>query len=489
MAIKDKKRRRRKGGFFRSTLGIFIVALIIGAIAAALAGIYIKLRGDAYLASLKGEDKLESTVIVASANLPEGTIIGENNMSVRPIPVDFIHQGAIRPSQFEGVKGKVLIQPMTQGTPLLTAFMDEEFGNDFSDTLEIGRRGITMQVDDLNAIGGLSRPGNRIDIFVLLAPGVTTPDDQRDMVLPVLQDVLVLATGQFTYGDYREKVLNQGRRPEDSFSNITVDVSPREGALLSQAIDKGNIITLLRNREDRGMATFAQILPVDLVKNAQQMVQKYQTGKKLIVTEDGVVMTRDGRVLEGVTVTKDGFLIDQDGNIMTQDGTILKGVTLNENGEVVTADGRVLKESDVVVNEDGSIGVATTQQLDGVTATKDVSLLEGATLTKDGFYVTKDGRILTKDGYVLDGVTLNENGEVVTKDGTVLKAGDVIINEDGSVSIQTVETLEGVSGVESELSRQADQLADSVITLIEFIAGGNSSEGKSNVGTLPVLAD
>ncbi|MFT5258478.1 MAG: pilus assembly protein CpaB [Saprospiraceae bacterium] len=470
MAVKESKRRNRKGGLLRSSLGIFIVAILIGLLAAGLASLYIKLKGDAYLASLKGVDEVETSVVVATADLQPGTIISGANMSVRSMPVDFVHANAVSPRQFSLMDGKVLIEPMSQGSTLLRSFVDKEFADDFSDTLEIGRRAITMQVDELNAIGGLARPGNRIDIFVLLPPGSTDPADQRDMVIPVLQDLLVLAAGQETYGEYREKVLQQGRRPEDSFSNITVDVSPKEGALLTQAIDKGLIITLLRNRDDRGVASFAQILPVDLVKNAQEMVKRYQEGDKFIVTEDGIVMTADGRVMEGMTVTKDGFLVDENGNIMTKDGIILEGVTLNENGEVVTADGTVLKESEIVVNKDGTIGISNTKTLIGVTAVKDASQLEGATLTKDGFYVTADGTILTKDGYVLEGVTLNENGEVVAADGTILKANEVTINEDGSVSITKIEELDGVAGVDS------DELPDNVtVTKGGFLVDENGN--------------
>jgi pilus assembly protein CpaB len=536
VAVKERKRRNRKGGLLRSSLGIFIVAVLIGLLAAGLASLYIKLKGDAYLASLKGVDEVETSVVVATANLQPGTIISGANMSVRNMPIDLVHANAVTPTQFSLMEGKVLIEAMSQGSALLRSFIDKEYADDFSDTLEIGRRAITMEVDELNSIGGLARPGNRIDVFVQLPPGSTDPNDQRDMVIPVLQDLLVLATGQFTYGEYREKVLVQGRRPEDSFSNVTVDVTPKEGALLTQAIDKGNIIIMLRNRDDRGVASFAQIVPIDLVKNAQEMVKRYQTGDKFIVTEDGIVMTADGRVMEGMTVTKDGFLVDENGNIMTKDGVILEGVTLNENGEVVTADGTVLKESEIVVNADGSIAVAKTKTLIGVTAVKNESLLEGATLTKDGFYVTADGTILTKDGYVLEGVTLNENGEVVAADGTVLKADEVTINEDGSVTITKTEQLEGVTGVDTQallenatltksgfyvtedgrvmtkdglivegatvnengdvvdadgnilnINDFTDEGAESLDRLIEFIAGGVSEGGKASVTKLPIL--
>lgn len=469
-------------------------AIGFGILAAILAGLYIKQRAEDYLARLKAREAPEVAVVVAKTNLPRGTVLGSDNLAVRPVPLDLVPSGAVRPEQFPAVKGRVLVEPVAKGTPLLQAFIEDSIALDFSDTIDLGRRAMTIEVDELKSIGGLARPGNRIDIFAHLPPGTQSKGDNKDVVVPVLQDILVLATGKSAFKDYQEKVLLGGLQPEQRYTNITVNVSARQAALLAQAQDKGDLFTLLRNRKDRGTATFSEIMPADLFTNAVAMAQESITRNQarsldnLRVTEDGRIVTKDGIeikdpniiVKDGVVMTKDGvvlngkgLVVDKDGRIRTADGHLVSGdnISVTEGGKIITGDGKVLGDA-VRVRKDGLLvtadGTLTTKDgrvlgkdmskefkktrdgllvtKDGKTVTRDGRVLGKVTRTRDGFYVDEQGRVLTKDGTVLEGVTVNENGEVVTADGRVLKAEDIVVNADGSVTTRDGEVLEGVSG-------------------------------------------
>jgi len=93
--------------------------------------------------------------------------------AVREIPVEFVHPDAITPNNFSNIEGKVLVQEVAQGKPILASFIDEEFPMDFSDTISIGRRAMTISVDEINSQANLTRPGNRIDLFVNIPADVT----------------------------------------------------------------------------------------------------------------------------------------------------------------------------------------------------------------------------------------------------------------------------------------------------------------------------
>jgi pilus assembly protein CpaB len=369
---------------------MFIGAVVFGIVAAVLAGLYIQLRGDAYLATLQGRDQERLVeVVVAAANLEPGTVVGPGNMQVREIAYNLAQPGTIRPAQFDQIAGRVLVEPLAHGAPLHRLFMDDSYALDFSDTLEIGRRAITVQVDEVNAIGGHLRAGDVIDIFAMLPP-IDADSTDGESVVPVLHRVTVLAAGPHVAEDYKEKLLAGVPPPDQRFNNVTVDVSSREAALLSQAQDKGDLITVLRNRKDASGVEFASISLRDLMEHGRTL--------------------RDQQ--PELRTTKGGFLVDEDGNVYTEDGVLLEGVSLDENGNVVTADGTVLLAEELVVNPDGTV------------STKDGTLLAGVT----GSEVLAPGDEGGGSGYGSDGARVeflsggnSNNGVAVVSELPVLE--------------------------------------------------------------------
>ncbi|MEM9174056.1 MAG: Flp pilus assembly protein CpaB [Myxococcota bacterium] len=433
------------GGLRNRPMIMIAAAVGFGLLAAVLASLYIQARGDAYLRSLAGGEVKEITVVVASRDLGKGTVVSEQYFSVRKMPEGLVHRDAVRPSDFERVKGRILVEDMRGGTPLLGAFLEETFPTDFSDTLKIGRRAVTIQVDELNSIGGLLRSGDTIDLYVLISPAVgavsqgVTPeglanlnlaDLASNVVLPVLQGVRVLATGEEALEDYQEKLAFRRDAPKSRFSTITVSVTPREGALLAQALDQGDLVSMLRNRDDGVDADFTSVGVTDLFGNARQIAAKAQQARRetlaqgFTVTEDGEVVMADGTILEGATVTESGFIVTEDGTVLTQDGQVIAGATVNENGEVVTATGEVLVADAITIDpETGAvIDKATGETIAGVSATLLADMPDEA-----------------------------------------LAGGGALAQLVGNA----VEEL-GASGV-------------------EFLAGGNSEDGIAEVGELPVL--
>ena len=369
------------GGWANRPTAMIIAAVVFGIFAAVLAGFYIKLRGDAYLRSLEGREEVERSVVVASQDLPRGTVVDARYFSVRTVNESMLHRDAVAPSSFDAIKGRVLVEDMRGGTPLLDSFLEDSFPVSFSDTLEPGRRAITIQVDELNSIGGLARAGDTIDVYVLISPAVgavgngVTPQGLGDLdladlasnvVMPVLQGVEVLAAGEEVLEDYQEKLAFRREAPTTRYSNVTIDVSAREGALISQAIDQGDLITMLRNRDDETKADFASVGISDLFANAQLLaIQAREERKKaleqgFVVDEDGTVRLATGEVVEGAVVNEGGFIVGPDGQVFTPDGQVIEGATVDENGNVVAPNGEILVASEITVGPDGKV-----RKLDG----------------------------------------------------------------------------------------------------------------------------
>ncbi|HTT07935.1 MAG TPA: Flp pilus assembly protein CpaB [Gammaproteobacteria bacterium] len=461
-------------------------AVFFGLFAALLSVIYLKSREAAIRESLAHPESAPVAVVVAKTDLPKGMAISKNNVAVREIPQDYVHPDAVAPGDFGQVAGKLLTQPLAAGKPLLKSFISTEIARDFSDTLIEGRRAVTIQVDEVNSIGGLMRPGNHVDIFAKLpmryagfeteaavvqttalsavdAAGKLQQAAQKsasgptDVIVPILQDALVLATGKEPYKEFEDQLANE--RPRDrerNFSTLTLDVTPRQAGLLKSAADKGDLIAVLRRRDDRSGIDFTGILPTDIFRNATELARS-AAARSTARSADGVTVDADGKIVtrDGIAVS-DPDVVMKDGKLVTKDGVDLSGLglTVNDKGQLVTRDGRVVNAKDIIVSKDGTI------------MTKDGRILnpgtEGVRVTADGFVITKDGKVMTKDGVVLSGVTVTADGKVVTADGRVLKADEISLQADGSIKTKDGKILAGVTGALDPY--RAESLRQAVVT-------------------------
>jgi len=528
-----------------SKAGLILIAAIGFGIAAAFMSIlYLKSREAAIVKSLAGEEQTMVAVVVAKQDLKKGQQISPSQFAVRELPRKFVHSNAVVVSSFNNYVGRYLVEDMSSGNSLLTSFVDEAFPLDFSDLIKKGRRAMTIQVDTDASTAGMMRPGNRLDIYVNVGTRVVgfsnetasgtdlaSGDIQKaalqlvgnvtatasDVVLPVLQDVLVLATGKDTYAEHLDALGQPQRRSATNYNSITLDVTPEQAALLALAQDKGDLLGVLRNRNDRGDAEFTGLTPLDLFKNATAMkkaaaLRKAAEAAGATIDENGNWVTADGKV-----INKEDIVVSANGTVSTKGGQLLAadGISVNENGEYVDADGNVIPEDELVVNADGSVtskdemmkaaGYTINENGDYVDANgnvvkkEDVKVLangtvmtadgkvisgQNETVNKDGFIIGEDGTVMTADGKILTGVTVNENGEVVGADGKVLRDANLTVAADGTVTDSSGNVITGVSG--SGLAPGTDESSLKIPGIIALTVGGASEEGVAKTSVLPV---
>jgi Flp pilus assembly protein CpaB len=468
----------------KSSIKLIVIALVLGVVGAVLAMLYLNAKEGQLRDALRPKSQPVG-VLVASRDLVKGDVLNGSTISVRPIPSDFVSNLAVLPGDFDKIEGKILQVNLAAGKPLLNTFIGSSFPLDFSDTVIEKRRAMTIQVDEINTFTGLLRPGNKIDLFVL-GKSESTPEDgfeDSKVVIPVLENVEVLATGKDTVNDYEEKVRllrgGIGANPQQNFTTITINVTPKQAAILSLAQDAGEIVALLRNRQDISGSGFAVIDKRSILANALELLvkdeqrnQANQLAGNVVVGEDGLLRTRDGKVL-----ANQNLVIGKDGSIRTKSGIDLasRGLSINENGEIVTADGRVIDPDDLIVLADGTL------------MTKDGVILDGPSVKTlaGGLTVLEDGTILAADGTVITGATLDADGNLVLADGTVVNPNDVVINSDGTLSTRDGKLLAGLSAA-TPLAGGLKVLADGTIVAADgtVISGATLDEN----GNL-VLAD
>jgi len=448
-----------------SKTGLILIAAIGFGIAAAFMSIlYLKSREAAIVKSLEGEKEQMVSVVVAKQDLKKGQQISSAQFAVRALPRKFVHSNAVVVDSFNNFVGLYLVEDMSAGNSLLTSFVDEAFPLDFSDLIKKGRRAITIQVDTDASTAGMMRPGNRLDIYVNVgtrvvgyksdAANATAGGDLQkaalqlvgnvtasatDVVLPVLQDALVLATGRDTYAEHLDALGQPQRRSTTNYNSITLDVTPEQAALLALAQDKGDLIGVLRNRNDRSDAAFTGLTPLDLFSNATAMkkaaaLKKAAEAAGATIDENGNWVTADGKVID-----KDNIVVSENGNITTKDGQLVSsnGISVNKNGEYVDAEGNVIPADQLVVNADGSITTKDAlMKAAGYTVNENGDYVdaEGNVVAADDLIVNADGTITNKDEIMkAAGYTVNENGDYVDANGNVFKKDDIKVLANGTV--------------------------------------------------------
>jgi pilus assembly protein CpaB len=429
----------------KKSITLLAIAVGLGIFGALLAMLYLNAR-EAELRERLKPSSLPIAVVVASKDLVKGDVLDGTTLSIRQIPSDFVSLQAIRPNQFDAISGKILQQNLASGKQLLKSFIGDEYPLDFSDTIEQKRRAMTIQVDEINSFSGLLRPGNRIDLLVNMA----SSQSGSKQVSPVLENVEVLSTGRQTAKDYEEKVRmlrgGVGVRPEQNYTNVTINVTPKEGALLAIAQDKGDIIALLRNRKDDSGSGFAQINDDNITENALALAQQSALREANATISNNIVASYDDKLAKSITVGADGVLrnangvalanqdlvLGADGSIKTKNGLDLSGtgLTINDKGELVTADGKVVDPDDLKLNADGQLVMSDGTVLE---RKKVLKTADGVVLANQDLVIDANGNIRTKDGIDLSGrgLSINAKGELVTADGKVVDPNSLKVTSDG----------------------------------------------------------
>lgn len=430
-----------------------MIAVILGVAGGGLSMLYLKAREADLLEALKPKSE-PVAVIVASRDLVKGDRLDSSTLSIREIPSDFVDNNAVGPGDFANVEGQVIIQNLASGKPLLRSYIDREFPLDFSDTIPQRRRAMTIQVDETSTIAGLIRPGNHIDLFVNIPPGASDQGRKKDNeILPVVENVEVLATGADAARDYEEKVrllrAGLGVRPELGFGTLTLNVTAREAALIALALDKGDILALLRNREDDSGSGFVTVSTDTIDKNARDLAR------------NAAQKARE-RPLGELSTNENGEVVDANGNVIT-------GVTLNDDGSVTLPDGRKVDPDEVVVGADGSLQLKDGTKIAGARAIDTVGALT----------VDENGNIVDSEGNIVTGVALNGDGTVTLPDGRKVDPSEIVANSDGSISLKSGERIDGVQMVTAEKAGILD-------FEVEYIVGGVSEDSVAIVNKLTV---
>ncbi len=229
---------------------VLVVAVVLGLLAAFLTGSYISAKerqlAEEKAAFNKRNRTVEAVVLVKS--LPAGTRLSSDDLAVMKFPERALRGQVIRVEGNIALRlvGRTLAVGVESRRPLLWSDIEggaPEAGG-LSSMLRPKMRAISISVSGASSVSNMVRPTDHVDVLgTFTLPSKTVEGATELVTMTILQDVMVLATGQDT--------ANSASGGGGSYALVTLEVSPHEAEVLTFTEQmRGRLTLSLRNPED-----------------------------------------------------------------------------------------------------------------------------------------------------------------------------------------------------------------------------------------------
>jgi pilus assembly protein CpaB len=186
-------------------------------------------------------------VRVSAADLPQGLLLRDDDITWKDVPVDGMPVGAIV-SGAQGsieLKGALLRHAVTNGAVLVADDVILPSAPGFlAATLKPEMRAVSVAVDDVSGNAGLIQPGDYVDLLLTqqMERGTTSPDLSVSSET-VVEHVRVLASGS----DISRPKNGNAPDTHERVRTVTLEVTPRMGEVVAVASHLGSLSLALRS--------------------------------------------------------------------------------------------------------------------------------------------------------------------------------------------------------------------------------------------------
>ncbi|HEY8278182.1 MAG TPA: Flp pilus assembly protein CpaB [Bdellovibrionota bacterium] len=248
----------------------FTISFVVAALAVMMVYSYVSSTEESYR-QMYGTDK---AVVVAKRNIKELDVLDETNLTLVNVPAKFVQPGT--GNKLEDFKSGLAIAPITEGeqiTRTKVTMLGARTGLDRQ--IAVGKRAVTIRVNDETGVAKLLKPGNRVDVLSTIDPS----GSGNKLFLEtrtILQDVLILATGKFVTNTVPGILETDPYKPEGAknqvnlstytqYANITLEVDPFQAQTLVYAAKNLDIYVALRNNDDNVKEDLGKTMMKDLM--------------------------------------------------------------------------------------------------------------------------------------------------------------------------------------------------------------------------------
>lgn len=187
-------------------------------------------------------------ILVATRQLPAGTIIGPDSFRFQPWPKELVEKAYFlkEETEVQNLVGTVVRYPITAGQPLTQGALVHPDDRGFlAAALGAGMRAVTVKVSQEQGVAGFVFPGDRVDVVLAqklsIKEGSAYPDDELYTAETIVRNVRVLATDQ-RYDAEDET----GKTPVRTFGSVTLEATPEIAEKIAVAQNMGQLSLALR---------------------------------------------------------------------------------------------------------------------------------------------------------------------------------------------------------------------------------------------------
>jgi pilus assembly protein CpaB len=218
--------------------------LIIALLAAVTFGLIAAVSVKQYLLSAQTFNRTND-VVVAKVEIPVGSRIIPEQLTVAQFPADVTPEGAIAKID-DHLIGRVVLATISPRDPVTEGKLAQVGAlGGLSSVIPEGYRAMTVKVDDVVGVSGFIMPGTLVDVVVVITPPKNGGTEQEMISKIVLQNIKVLANGQNI-----DKPKND-REVERSVKAVTLQVTPEQAEKLALASSEGKLQLVMRNSIDQ----------------------------------------------------------------------------------------------------------------------------------------------------------------------------------------------------------------------------------------------
>ncbi len=230
----------------------FTTSLMLAGVAVFMIWSYINSRET----ELVSEYGSMTPVVVAKEDIKELDIIDDRKITLKNIPAKYQMPGHFkRVEDLFNTIATVPIKKDEQITGPRVTYPGSQSG--LSRQISVGKRALSIQVNENQSVSKLIKPGDRVDILTMV--DYAAGKKEKLKVKTVLQDVLILSTGLFVTNSVpvinikSENNMKQMKlNAYTNYNSVTLELTPFEVQKMIFLISSGNQIFLsLRNNDDK----------------------------------------------------------------------------------------------------------------------------------------------------------------------------------------------------------------------------------------------
>ena len=214
-------------------------------------------------------------VVMAARDIPDGTAISADALTVQAFPDGFVPEGAI-PAPEQAV-GKYTVTQITKGQIILVSQLSvNKRAGEVAKSVPAGKVAVALPMTDLMSSAGALKPGDHVDVLLTLnlkeitangqPAGGGSGSDKNIVTQTTLQNVEILSVGEVDTASSGSSTGTGGsggggkRDPA-----IIVLLDHQDALVLKYAKDSGGVIDLALRAPDDTLQVKTETVTIDLM--------------------------------------------------------------------------------------------------------------------------------------------------------------------------------------------------------------------------------